>query len=456
MSRLNRKFLISIGVILFVIGLFSLYLNMNFFERYFLYEQKNELRNVSDTLIENSNLLEETIAEVQKKEDIAVIKIENSLENDILNQRLNEAFISEGIRLTNYWLWVEDQKEVLNKGRKIKIYNQEKFTYSLLVEYILIDNNFIAVTKIVPEIDKTLLLVNKINTIIYIGTGILLFLCISILVKRIIAPIHKIREASNAISNLDFVNIQVKTNDELELLAEDINSMSQNLKESHLMLIKKNEQMEDLLTNVSHDLKTPISLIKMYSCGLKDGIDDGSFLDTIIAQNTRMENIVEKLLNLAKLQQQEYELQNVNISEYLKKLLEEYNLKSNSLGIKFDYKIQDSIMVYTNQEAIYLIFSNVISNAIKYSKDGKVKIELYSDEFNSKFKIENTINDEIEVDIQKIWEPFYVADKSRNKNMSGTGLGLSIVKSACDKFNIKYNCDFQNNIISFEFEFKIK
>lgn len=451
MSRLNRKFLISVFIVLFLVGTLSLYLNLNFIERYFLYQEKRQLQDIGHVLVQNRDSIEEAISEIEASEDVIIVRLKNSKDNNLLNQKLKEEFYNQGISLKTYWLWDQDQKEAENSGGKIRVYSQEKLNYSLLVEYISLDEDFIAVAKIIPSLDKTLVLINKITVIVFIGAGMLLFLCISVLVYKIIGPIKKIRETSKEIANLNFKTIEIHTNDELELLAEDINAMSAKLSESHRLLVEKNQQIESLLANVSHDLKTPISLIKMYACGMKDNLDDGTFLDTVIKQNDRMEKMVERLLDLSKVQKQECQMERVNVSSMLKELVAEYEIHSENLKTYFHCRVEDGIIANTNGEALYLVFSNMISNAVKYSKDGCINIKLCREDSMVVFSIENAVRDASEILMQRIWEPFYVAEKSRNKSMSGTGLGLSIVKAVCEKYNIEYESGMENDFIYFIF-----
>lgn len=454
MSRLNQKFLISTGIVLILFIILSLYINANFIERYYLYEEKRQIRSIGDALTENTGTLPERLRILaEENPDMILVAVENHPDNDILNQRLSKAFQSEGISLKKYWLWDQDQSAVTYQGRKLKLYQQGAWNYSLLAEYLLIEDYFVAAAKIVPSPDKTLALVNQVNAAVFVGTGLALFLCLSLLVRKIISPIERIREAAAAIAGLNFVTVDLKTGDELELLADDINSMSLTLQKSHQLLTDKNKQMEELLAHVSHDLKTPITLIKLYAGGIKDGMDDGTFLHTIIVQNLRMEQMTERLLSLAKVQQREYVRQEINISEQLKQLLTEYNLNAEYSHVQPVCRISEDIMVHSDPEAIYLIYSNMITNAMKYSADGRVIILLYSDGPDTIFRIENPVAKAAGIDLEKIWEPFYVAEESRNQDMAGTGLGLSIVKAVCEQNRIRYSSTVQDDMIVFTFIF---
>ena len=453
MSKLTKKFMISLSIILISVVFLSLYLNMNFIQRFFLYQEKQEMNRICNQLISAKGELLQTIQEIEATEDVIIALTENSEDNILLNEQLKTAFLEKGVSLNKYWLWEQDQQDTLKDGRKMRIYNQNKLHYSLLVEYLSWNNHFVAVAKIIPSITRTLSLINQVTVIIFICAGFVMFFLLSILIHKIISPLKAIGAVAQSISNLKFETIEIHTNDELEILAENMNHMSMKLKEAHTALEQKNKQMKELLSNVSHDLKTPIALIKAYASGMKDGIDDGTFLDTIIIQNEYMERMVERLLNLAKIQQQEKIMESVNISQCLKKVIQEYRLQAENQQFIFDCEIKDAVIVTTNKEAVQLIFSNLISNAMKYADKEQIKIKLYQKADHSIFQIQNDVLDSSKIDVEKLWEPFYVAEKSRNKNMSGTGLGLSIVKAISDKYGFFYSCSLEQNKITFSIKF---
>jgi len=287
---------------------------------------------------------------------------------------------------------------------------------------------------------------------VFICAGILLFILISRRVYRIIQPLEKIREATHAISELDFVKIEIKTGDELETLSKDINQMSDKLEVAHDALLEKNLQMEALLANVSHDLKTPIALIHLYAQGIQDGMDDGTFIQTIISQSEQMTALVENLLELSKIKRQTSPYETMNISDVLATYLETFRILG---SVDFDADIQNALWIHSNREVIQQIFTNTITNATKYALDQHFTIRLAESSGDVVYQIENKLNPKTELDLSQIWQPFYVAEKSRNKSLSGTGLGLSIVKALCEQYNIGYNCEVTEDKIRFRFVFKM-
>lgn len=438
MSRLAKKFMLGLSAILVVVVLCSLYLNSNFIERYFISEERREISRIGSELAASADI-GETIARLEETQDAVIVRVKSTPDNDLLNSRLREAFLEKGLGFERFWLWEEDQKTVLESGSVMRVYGQEKLHYSLLVKYVLSGSDFIAVAKIIPAMQSTISLINVVTACIFAGATLIMLLLIFFLVKKITGPLTAIGETARAISSLDFRTVEVKTGDELEALAHDINRMSGKLQEAHRELQTQNMQMEALLTNVSHELKTPVSLIKAYTSGIRDGMDDGTFLDTIALQNEKMEHTIERLLYLSKTHRQETFVEPVDLGLILRDAVLECELQAQSRGLSFLCAAPTSLVRPANRETVLTIFSNLLSNAVKYADSGIIEITLETgDDDCCVFKIENTVNPKSKIEPERLWEPFYVAEQSRNRDMSGTGLGLSIVRTAAQKYG--YDC----------------
>ena len=287
MSKLAKKFLLSISAVLIVVVLISVVVNSQFIGRYYIYERKSEINEICNTLMQNAESLDEAIAALEESRDVVIARVDNTSDIDVLNERLRNAFLDKGLGLDRYWLWDQDYLNTMANGRQLRIYNQSKLHYSILVEYLNLEETFAGVAIIIPNISEIVSLINGITLCIFLAAVIIMMILIYFLVKKITTPLSEISALTKDISNQNFSQIEIRTNDELEDLASSINDMSCKLKESQEALIEKNRQMEALLGNVSHDLKTPVALIKAYTCGIKDGIDDGTFLDTGIRQNEK-------------------------------------------------------------------------------------------------------------------------------------------------------------------------
>lgn len=453
MSKLAGKFLTGITVVLVAVTVLSLYLNSNFIEKYYLYEKKNEIDGIYQEMIEGKNDLDDTISRLEKSEDVVIARVKNSSDNDLLNQKLREAFLEKGLGLEQFWLWDQDQEAAVKNGSQLKIYNQKKLHYSLLVEYAYIEGDIAAIAMIIPNMQETISLINRMTTEIFLAAAFVMILFIYVLVKKITIPLRVIQDATKDIAEQNFCKINIKTKDELEVLAEHINDMSAKLQTSQEALEEKNKQMKELLANVSHDLKTPVSLIKAYTSGIKDGIDDGTFLDTIVLQNEKMERMIIRLLDLAKIQNQNQKAETITISPLLFEIIEQYRISVEGNEIRFAVDIEKGIVVTAIKEDVVTIFTNLISNAVKYTCDGEIKITLSKSRNHSCFQITNRLEEGVKLEISRLWEPFYVGEKSRNKNMSGTGLGLSIVQAAAQKNKFGYDCTVKDSLITFTIDF---
>lgn len=448
MSKLAKKFLLSLSAVLILVILCSLYLNSNFIERFFLYQEKHDLMRVCTELTANSNL-EETITRLENTEDVLIVQVENTDDNELLNTRLRTAYQAKGVGFRKLWLWEADQQVVKHSKTQMRLYGQEKLRYSLLVAYVELDDIFVAAVKIIPNMEPTIALVNLVTAAVFSCAAFVMILCIFFLVKKITSPLTAIGNAAKSIAALDFKTVAVKTGDELEILADDINDMSGKLKAAHIALEAKNVQMEALLANVSHDLKTPVSLIKAYASGIRDGMDDGTFLDTIILQNEKMAQMIERLLALSKVQSEITVEDSVDLSALLSCTVSEHRLQAKDRGIAFVCEISPDMIQAANRQVVQTIFDNLISNAVKYAAGGSITIRLKRDSQGCLFQIQNEINPGINLEPERLWEPFYVAEESRNKNLSGTGLGLAIVRAAAQKYGYTCACELSDGKIQF-------
>lgn len=453
MSKLAKKFLFSISIILISIIFFTLLINSKFIERYYLYEKKIELENIYIELKNNLENIDETIRKIELSNKVVIAKVVNNNDNDIINKNLRSMFLKKGLGIEKFWLWDKDYDSAISKGRHIRIYNQGKLNYSLLVEYVSLGNEFLGIAMIIPDMTEMLKMINYLTTLIFSIATFFIIILIYFLVKKITTPLEKINSLAKDISNQDFKTINIKTNDEIETLANSINNMSIKLQQAQKSLTLKNQQMELLLSNVSHDLKTPISLIKAYVTGIKDNLDDGTFLDTVISQNEKMDLMVERLLDLSRIQQKQLNIESFDISSLLETIIKEHIVIMKTEHIDCIQEIEQNIIIKEDKNDVSTIFMNFIMNAIKYNTNNEIKIYLKKNENNIFFKIINTIDFENKIEIERVWEPFYVGETSRNKKLSGTGLGLSIVSAISQKHGIDYGCLIQGKEIVFYINF---
>ncbi|MRZ80210.1 HAMP domain-containing protein [Paeniclostridium sordellii] len=455
MTKLNKKLAISISMVVILVSIISLALNNIFIDKYYLHEKKKTINKIGEEIedsniesaIKNINLLEE-------KYKISIVYIPVNLKGDsenFITQNLVNELSKKGISLKKFWLSkpkIEDMKEKsINE-----IYNQGKLKYSILTKFILKDNYIFAVTMPIEHSQETIAIINKFNLILTSFSVIIIVILTFILSKKIIKPLEKIKLLSRDIAKLNFRTEKIKTNDEIEELADSVNQMSMSLQNAQNELNKRNENLKIFIGGASHELKTPIALIKAYAMGIQDGIDDGTYLDTIIEQSEKMNDIINNLLYLSKYEKRELKLENVNLKDLIEDTIKEYDVFIKSNGIEVNLNIsKDKFIINTDKEGLKLVINNLISNAIKYTTDKKIYIDLNKNE-KIYLAIYNKANPNIEKELEKIWEPFYVLEKSRNKQLSGTGLGLSLVKEILDSHNLKYGIKLNNEYLKFFIE----
>ena len=160
-------------------------------------------------------------------------------------------------------------------------------------------SNLYAVAAIVPNTADFIGIINRFSILLHVISLVIAVVLLYLLVKHITNPLRRMERFSQEIARQEYGSLHISTRDELEHVADSMNQMSISIQQYQKMLQAKNQQMEQLLNDVAHDLKTPISLIGMYSSGIQDGLDDGTFLETIIQQNNRMSQMTERLLNLS-------------------------------------------------------------------------------------------------------------------------------------------------------------
>ena len=316
------------------------------------------------------------------------------------------------------------------------------------MEYAAGDSRLFSVAMILPDIKDAVRIMNACTVSISFLTILLSLLFIFILVRRVTAPLKQFDAFAASMGRNEFHPLEIHTNDELERAAANLNAMGNQITAYQKSLQNKKEQMEQLLDNVAHDLKTPVSLIRLYADGIKDGLDDGTFLDTIMQQSSQMDRMVNRLLFLTRIEKKEPSLEPYDLSDMLQDILESCTPLSKEQNLEFVPDIQAQTVVTTNGEWMESVFSNLITNAVKYASGHKIWITLQKNAEQVVFIIKNECRKE-HLNLEKIWDPYYVGEQSRNKHLSGTGLGLTMVKKMVQKLNCEITCTLEDEMLSF-------
>lgn len=453
MNKLSQKFITGIVGILAISTFCSILFNTQFIKRFYLFQKKNAITRICSEftdLLQQRTPTQAAIEQIEASHKVIIVGIENDpiSNSDKINLKIQAALQEKGIGFQKYWFWEEDYKKVLEGENRIRLYQQENLNYSLLVEYVQNESSIYAITMIVPNVSDAFRIANNFLILVNITTIIIAVLFIILLIKRITRPLSLFEDFAEHMSNSNFTPIEVHTKDELERVADNLNSMGSQIIQSQKSLQEKNSQMEQLLDNVAHDLNTPISLIQLYANGIKDGIDDGTFLDIIIEENQQMSNMVNRLLYLSKIEKNQYNMSQINLSDMVRKLINKYSVLAEENEMVIHSSIENDLILIGSEDLLQSLFLNLITNAVKYSSGKEIVIHLLKSHNEIIFTIMNESDNEM-LDVDKIWTPYYVGEQSRNKKLSGMGLGLSIVHKICAAQNYSVNCALQENNVVF-------
>ena len=291
--------------------------------------------------------------------------------------------------------------------------------------------------------------------------------------RFITKPLIYMNEGAQKMANLDFSeNIIVRSNDELEELANSLNEMSSNLQQTMHDLQKANEQLKDdiererkietkrreFFATVAHELKTPLTVMKGYIEGMIYNIGPYQNRDFYLEKNRNiiegMEQLVREILSMSKLEQDTFKLQleEVNLLELLDSITKDLVFFASQKDIQIIKQISPNMNVCTDRDLLEKAFKNIIHNAITYSPHGEtvcIDVTELPKENQIQIQVTNTGVTIKEEDIQQLFEPFYRIEKSRNRNTGGSGLGLYIVKQIFESLSITYLMNNTENGVQF-------
>ena len=374
-----------------------------------------------------------------------------------------------------------ETRDILYQSDKYTV--QKVYDSRLLDDYIelwgTLDNgNFILIRTPIQGIKDNVHISNTFITYIGIVTLIIRIIAAFVLSSYISKPIKQLSNIAERMSELDFdIKYDGKDKGEIGLLGKSMNNMSQKLEENISQLktanlelqrdIDKKEKLEkmrtDFLSNVSHELKTPIALIQGYAEGLKEGItDDPESMDfycsVIMDEAAKMNNMVKRLLTLNQIEFGEDELvmERFDINELVKSVVNANELRATQKNLSITYDILDTpLYVWADEYKVEEVVTNYLSNAINHCcNENIIKIKVgHIDKDNVRVSVFNTGNNIPEADIEHIWEKFYKVDKARTREYGGNGIGLSIVKAIVESMG--KTCGVNNLSDGVEFWFDL-
>lgn len=311
----------------------------------------------------------------------------------------------------------------------------------------------------------------------YIGIGAALFASVLIMVisRKITEPIKEMTRISERMIELDFdAKYTGKSKTEIALLGQNINKLSETLETTISELksannelkrdIEKKNEMEQMrtefLSNVSHELKTPIALIQGYAEGLQECVNNDEesrnfYCEVIADEASKMNQMVQKLLTLNQLEfgNNKVSLERFDVTALIDNYLQSSMILCEQKGIQLRMEKYPPIHVWADEYGVEEVFNNYFSNAVNHV-DGERIIEVKIQNLQNKVRVSvfNTGKPIPEESVPHLWEKFYKVDKARTREYGGNGVGLSIVKAIMDSMNQSYGVLNYDNGVEFWFE----
>lgn len=335
-----------------------------------------------------------------------------------------------------------------------------RFKNNTLLKGIKLDEDlYIFLNAPIQPLDASLTLIK--NQYIYIVIAMLIIaILISSLISKILTdPIVKISDSANKLAKGNF-DVTFQTNSNIK----EIKNLSETLERAKNELSKTDSLRKDLMANVGHDLKTPLTMIKAYAEMTRDINQNKEKrqenMNIIIEETDRLTLLVNDILNLSKLQSETYELklEKFDINELIKSIIKRYKILIKDEKYKFMYEDKGQVFVEADKTRIEQVIYNLINNAVNYTGDDKkVYINLKEEKRFVRVEVIDTGNGISDKDIKNIWNKYYHNELKHKRNAYGTGLGLSIVKTILESHGYKYGVNSsKGNGTMFYFEINRK
>ena len=255
----------------------------------------------------------------------------------------------------------------------------------------------------------------------------------------IISPIHKLQEAAKNVEegNLNF-EIKPEKDDELGELMQAFEKMRIRLRDNAEEKLKSDRESKELISNISHDLKTPITAIKGYVEGIRDGADTPEKMDkyigTIYNKANEMDTLINELTLYAKIDTNRipYNFAPLSVNDYFNDCAEDIEMELDSKNVEFGYfnYVEGDQKIIADPEQLKRVINNIVSNSLKYMEREHGLINLRVKDVGDFIQVELEDNGKgiAAKDLPNIFDRFYRTDASRNSSKGGSGIGLSIVK----------------------------
>jgi len=331
---------------------------------------------------------------------------------------------------------------------------QESIIYSSVITNNKGETMLVLLNSVISPVNAT---VTTLRVQLYYVTGFMILFSVIlalIIARRVSKPIEKLNDSAKMLARGDYETVFSGTG------YKEINELSDTLNHTAIELAKVEGLRREIIANVSHDLRTPLTLIAGYAEAMRDLQDENNpeNAQIIVDETKRLTSLVNDMLDISKLQAgaQSLDLQNYNLSDSISKTINRMNELLGQEGYAIDFIHDQEVTVTADEAKLSQAFYNLLINAVNYTGDDKtvaVRQEVIGDQV--RIEVKDSGPGIAKEDLPYIWERYYKVDKDHQRAVTGTGLGLSIVKSVIDLHHGEYGVTSSDNGSIFWFSLKL-
>ncbi len=483
-SDLNRRYsLISVGTVLLCIAIFSI-VQAVLMEDIFLESAKYKLVDTSHKISEidfQSKDYEKLLSDIEANGSI-YLEIYHPRDTLFYTTKTNSAIYDASDKASKEKMQPRIMKILQRTENEDNSYFEVRQEYFATAQYLVYgcflgDDMALEMYYSIDSIRENAKLAS--NVLFYLSVLIIvLIISLSIHIGFLVfSPLHNMIANTKRMANMDFSakcpSYKIK---DLNELSASINTLGSSLSSALGKLQNENKQLttdilyerrqekirKSFISNVSHELKTPIAIIKGYAEGMKMGIggdNPDEICDIIIDEADKMNNLIVRLMEYMKLSSGAYKLysSDFNLKDTVEEWSEIQKMKMQNMGIKFICDINPKFYCYSDVLMMENIFINYLSNAISHIDNEKI-IRVTAEDMGKSYRVRvfNTGKPIPGTDIENIWQSFYRADKAHSREEGRFGLGLSFVASIQEMTGEKYGVENKNDGVEFWFDIKKK
>lgn len=484
-GSLTRELVFIIVALVAGTILLCYFLNTTFIEKYYV-------MNKQDTLLEGFSVIDEASFDGQLNSPEFDVTFDNLCANGNINVMIisSDRTIVRSSANDNQAMLMEFMNILFGANSGNSTILEQKANYNILrqrdarlnSEYLVLygtlaNGNLILMRSALASIRESAAISNRFLAIVGVLAVIVSTIVTVFVSKGITTPIRRLSEISEKMAGLDFgakFYRERKIKNEIDELGEHVNELSDTLehtiselKSANIALqrdieekIQIDEMRKEFLSNVSHELKTPLAVISGYAEGLAECVNDDAesrnyYCEVILDETEKMNQMVKQLLSLNQLEfgQEQLQLQRFDLTELIQGVLQQMLILIEQNEITLDFSEKNPMYVWGDEFKIEEVLTNYLSNAIHHANDEK-RIHVYYTEQEKTVRIHVFNSGELipEHALPEIWTKFYKVDKARTREYGGTGIGLSIVKAIMQSHKQDFGVLNHTNGVEFWFE----